>query len=120
MISEKKWVAVRCCCTPKKIFGFVQVDQNQGPGVTTLKMDDGSGVALVELKNITLTKIPPPMTAYEFHQLRLVELGPSSKIELAAYSDDRPLEFWRRIEGFVEVQSQREEDYVPLCPAKVY
>lgn len=95
---ETAWYAVRCCCQPTKIFGFIQLhSKSQMQNV----LDNCGYAHTVELKAmqevapIRLDRERPPMQA---------EL--TVQKELAIYSDDRPIEFWRTIPGFLEVKYQ--------------
>ena len=95
---------VRCCCQPQKILG-------------TLDVASPIGGNLVQKVHVTLThrvaESPKPAwpaiiitsNQYETIELRLFfmfdEHGASTE-EWAIYSDDRPLEFWRKLNGFQE------------------
>jgi hypothetical protein len=81
------WVAVRCCCQPTNIFGFLRLDRRAGPTVSV--PDIFGSVHQLELK--TFCSAPPNYAAP-------AEAG----AEIAVYSDDRGIDFWRRIPGFVE------------------
>ena len=90
--SSHNWYAVRCCCTPQKVFGFLRLPVSvvdNGPFITVAEVRTGKG-----------TK-----TKWKTHRicLRHIAMLYGHQMELAIYSDDRPIEFWRRIEGFMEV-----------------
>jgi hypothetical protein len=80
------WYAVRCCCQPLKILGFIQVETDK----RRFKILDRRGQHHeVELRRIV-------EATYEMSTTIMSE-------EEAIYSGDRPIEFWRTIPGFVEV-----------------
>jgi hypothetical protein len=79
------WIAVRCCCQPTKVFGFMRLDRDDRPG--TVRVVDVQGTR---------------------HQVELKRYSDGNGLlndEIAVYSDDQPLEFWRRIVGFVEAHA---------------
>lgn len=87
--KSRTWYAVRCCCRPQTLFGFMPLSND--PSQRT-KIIDRNGVA---------------------HEIKLVSACESIEIEtatlideeLAIYSDDRPLAFWRQFPEFVEVMT---------------
>lgn len=81
------WRAVRCCCTPTKVLGFMIVPEHAR---FLLVEDIMGGTHSIELKEI----------GQQFRTWR----GTSPITELAIYSDDRPIEFWRGIIGFMEAK----------------
>lgn len=94
-----KWLAVRCCCAPKKILGFLQVPEHARAGVPLeirTKIDTDYFAAC----NSEQMHVPP--NAVRRYQVELRIYGINS--ELAVYSDDRPIEFWREMNGFVEAE----------------
>lgn len=91
---------VRCCCLPVKILGTLEVTKEQAQQrwldvplrrasyAWDRKVQAGDEItvrARVELK-IFCNPFAKPQT------------------ELAVYSDDRPVEFWRGIPGFIEAK----------------
>ena len=98
-----QWIAVRCCCQPQKVLGFVRLPERHcRPGTVRLPVrskvyagprseSDYPTDVLVELRSISQSKstLGDTDTRYLEH-------------EIAVYSDDRPLEFWRDVAGFVE------------------
>lgn len=93
--SDVAWYAVRCCCQPGRIFGFLSLDGRQSTHTILDRYGRPHTVelrALQELASVTFP-LPPDMSAVkETHR------------ETAIYSDDRPIEFWRTIPGFLEVR----------------
>jgi hypothetical protein len=81
-----RWYAVRCCCQPTKLLGWIRLptEAEERRAWTALSRRDGP--TYVELK-------------------RLTDEGVS---EVAVYSDDRPIEFWRTVDGFRENTSDGE------------
>jgi len=93
------WVAVRCCCTPTKVLGFLRLPARD--------IKDG---AIFAVRNRATRE---PSVVYDPHApiapvdravVRLLSDFRDGRRsgELAIYSEDRPLEWWRRIDGFVE------------------
>jgi len=83
------WYPVRCCCTPRKIFGFIRLPADAGH---IYRVTDRRGtVHELELRPIR----------YVF------DADADCSSELAIYSDDRPLEFWHMLPGFVEASCER-------------
>jgi hypothetical protein len=89
LLDTKRWFAVRCCCQPRSIMGFVLASAPDG--VRVLTVTDAIG----DQHRVSLERIA---TCADFNGLSVVS------DELAVYSDDRPIEFWRTIHGFVEVK----------------
>jgi hypothetical protein len=85
-MEQNQWFAVRCCCTPKKVFGFLKLYGPFKARQTFITNYDGQKHS-IKIRPIFIDKtktgsVPP---------------------ELAIYSDDKPIEFWRTIPGFLEV-----------------
>lgn len=99
---QVQWIAVRCCCTPTKVLGFLSLDaetiarrQFRSPHI------DGT----VEIREIMDSTASPG--------------GVEIRRELAIYSEDRPIEAWRAMPGFVEAVASlprpvRRFDFWPL------
>jgi hypothetical protein len=86
--TRNHWVAVRCCCTPQKVLGFLLLSEDQ-----------------VRARQFRTVHLDGPVTLRQFaeaHRGDNMELTVTD--ELAIYSDDRPIEEWRRVPGFVEVR----------------
>lgn len=92
---------VRCCCTPKKVMGVLDVPDAlvrwMGGDMTLLRPMYG----LAHLGRITdAEQVYSPITRahielrFYFHE--------NGRKELAVYSDDRPVDFWRNLPGFEE------------------
>jgi len=103
-IVRCSWYPVRCCCQPHKIFGFLKLPDSSK---STHTIADRSGSEhIVELRPIReLRRVDDPQTAGAY--VDAVYDAVCSDEERAVYSDDRPIEFWRTISGFVEVVSRR-------------
>jgi hypothetical protein len=101
-MSEWQWYAVRCCCTPIKIFGFLRLPAQhqrhyrvrEKAVMQPLKAGLGNGAE---------TALASPV-----HEVRLEMLRSPGTEEFAIYSEDRPIEFWRNIDGFIEAQGSIE------------
>ena len=102
MENRMIWLAVRCCCTPVKIFGFLPVSMR----------DAGRAELVVEGHRLQIK----PMSECTMHMREaLMRDGPAPdadvtyNTERAIYSEDRPLSFWRDMPGFVEARDHRSE-----------
>lgn len=106
-MKHNQWFAVRCCCTPKKVFGFIKLARPETVRLPyQLNVLDIMGREhLIKLMDIRINKLspscgtfagsPPPADVMEY-----------TMPEIAIYSDDRPIEFWRTIRGFVEATTE--------------
>lgn len=98
---EYRWIAVRCCCQPTKVVGFLRVSDRQA-----------AGPAIVVLTREPYTPYPRadglPTVSVEAVQVPIREMGAMGSdgysSEYAVYSDDHPIEFWRSVKGFVEAK----------------
>ncbi len=99
-MKSVQWVAVRCCCTPQKVFGFLKLDARHArPGLAAV-VDQHGHRYQIELRPIdNYQHDPGMMAAMRYAPDDIRELG---EREVAVYSDDRPLDFWRTIPAFVE------------------
>lgn len=99
-MKRKEWLPVRCCCTPTKIFGFLSVEL----GATTVLERSG------RLHHIKVTSFsdcrPPPLRLVDGYVVEPTQKV-SVELEKAVYSDDRPIQFWRSIDGFVEARDTK-------------
>ena len=73
---------VRCCCTPTKIFGQYPWPTHRN----TIKVVDVEGEVHILERRVIASRPGLPYTEY------------------AIYSEDRPIEFWRMLPGFVEAK----------------
>lgn len=88
------WYAVRCCCQPQKIFGFIPLEA----GSRTYQIVNRYGETHeIELRTSRTCSAPTFVESRDGY-LEMVS------DEIAIYSDDRPIEFWRTIPSFVEVR----------------
>ena len=88
---------VRCCCQPLKIFGWLTMPAGLLPRCR-VRVREKSMRRLLD-------PVPDPrVPVAPLHFIKLREFAdPENGIdEIAVYSDDRPIEFWRTIEGFRE------------------
>jgi hypothetical protein len=91
---------VRCCCQPTKIFGYLELPDPPRPRYEVLAFS--YAFAIWEHRDLQPT---PTYSVEQFTvEVRPIHLGDhsSEEYELAVYSDDRPIEFWRKIRGFHE------------------
>lgn len=89
---ETVWRAVRCCCQPTKVLGFVQLPIDHGKTLTLRDHDGHCHVAQIRM-------------AWE-RVLTIADTGMKepATFEHAIYSEDRGVEFWRTIPEFVEAK----------------
>lgn len=94
---------VRCCCQPTKILGLLRLPTGLRSGDVVHAHERGTGVGH-PIKMMDFTQI----TRISLELLRdagAVTDYARRQRELAVYSDDRPIEFWRKIQGFTEVKT---------------
>lgn len=96
---DHHWYAVRCCCTPSKILGFMRVED----GIEKFNVISGGIVHKIELKTIrtsVMSKLEEGIS----------EDGTSMSTvrEIAIYSNDHPIEFWRQVSGFIEIKGLKD------------
>jgi hypothetical protein len=90
------WIVVRCCCTPQKVFGFIRIPESlYRPGTLRLPVR-----SKVHAGPVSEADYPTDVLV----EVKTLHRGPET--ELAVYSDDRPLEFWLDVAGFVEVAAE--------------
>ena len=103
MIARKIWVAVRCCCQPTKVLGFFPIREDEmriGRMVMRRKMRRPSFAAITD-------ETPQPETVgNQYEEVRIEALNSYNEKEYAIYSEDRPIEFWRELIGFVEARNE--------------
>jgi hypothetical protein len=100
MPETHRWYPVRCCCTPTKIFGFMKLKITyRGP----LVVRDNIGTRhKIEIRLISTMRTGPSL---DFDKGPIAEMTSMQREdELAIYSDDRPIEFWRNIPDFLELK----------------
>lgn len=105
-MKQNQWFAVRCCCTPQKVFGFIKL-----PIEKDVRLPDHRTIqdAMGDYHPIKLMPIyvnrhyGVSVNCYDYMNARPPdEVLEHTTPEIAIYSDDRPIEFWRTIPGFVE------------------
>lgn len=87
---NSRWYAVRCCCNGARVLGFLSLPESFAP--VHIVVEKSEAVPMFDARN------EPGFTTV--HQVQLRAYGN----EIAVYSEDRPIEFWRKIRGFMEVQ----------------
>lgn len=86
---------VRCCCQPTKILGTLEVPEGwQALKAINLRRYDG-GLEVLEIREIVLGARSELVEKYSRVPLPALT-------ERAVYSEDRPIEFWRKVPGFRE------------------
>ena len=87
MTDINHWYAVRCCCDPGTVLGFIKLSDCTPE--CTVMAEDGQRH---QIKLAPLTERRRTMPQEETANAR----------EMAIHSEHRPIEFWRTIRGFVE------------------
>lgn len=83
-----KTFPVRCCCEPQKILGYIDLPQAGGA-----------------IRRVPFRPSPQPVTLRQHTIALRLFWSRENGYEFAVHSDDRPLEFWRTIEGFRELSA---------------
>lgn len=99
------WLPVRCCCTPQKVFGFLQLPEAAARADAVEITDERGQVHRVTIRRFAdyrraSLRYTPDLRPQEFDDI-------SAKTEAAVYSDDRPREFWRSLPGYMEAAEWR-------------
>lgn len=89
---------VRCCCEPDKILGYLTVphDMRSGERYPICRMDQ----LLIDARPIGATELVHSTTETALFRGFINSDG---NREIAVYSDDRSIEFWRGVRGFKEL-----------------
>lgn len=82
---------VRCCCQPTKIFGTLEVPE------AAIKRR----LYMIATAEIAAAKYPSQITYIKHHCIQIKQFGSHWPLE-EAITDNRPIEFWRKIPGFKE------------------
>jgi len=87
--DRKSWHAVRCCCNPAQVLGFIRLSE-ANPETTVI--DNKGGQHRIKLAPL-------------LDQRRAAnEVAHANAREIAVHSEHRPIEFWRTIKGFMEAE----------------
>lgn len=89
------WLPVRCCCNGARILGFLKLRCAQASAGRTLVTDSERQTAARSVADM----LTPKVTTIRRWPITIRIYGN----ELAVYSEDRPIEYWRDVPGFVEV-----------------
>lgn len=100
-MGNVRWYAVRCCCQPQKVIGFMRLYNAPLDYVLVREVETLRTSSAV----IGDANIPGPVAITPTHRIEIRTFNDHGVKEPAIYSDDRPIEFWRRIRGFVEVKN---------------
>ena len=88
-----RWFAIRCCCTPQRILGFLKVPMpasGETPEAVQVTTADGR-THVVDVRPIIMR-------------------GPGVvQQELALYSEGRSAEFWDEVAHFVPLRGKRDD-----------
>jgi hypothetical protein len=102
---------VRCCCNPLQLLGYLDLHrEGLCDGATAIVYERYMPPA-ASFFSLDPDAKPFVMLGGRRHQIelrRIRGLDQTDKFidEIAVYSDDRPIEFWRKIHGFSEMRGQ--------------
>jgi hypothetical protein len=88
---------VRCCCQPQKILGTIELASLSRRQYVYIHPEYPSFRDCIDRPNEIVPSMQPIII-----ELRNFFDPAASEFELAVYSDDRPIEFWRKFPGFKE------------------
>lgn len=88
---------VRCCCEGTKVLGFLEMPRGDYRNDEIVSIAMSPPVGPVEGPPQSLI-VDPTAT---FRRFRDYDRGVD---EIAVYSDDRPIEYWRKMRGFTEIK----------------
>lgn len=99
-----RWLAVRCCCKPEKVLGFIKLAEAKIRPFSdpTIVLFDKDGVGH-QARIDKFTDYGKSSAIYFDPGANPCASIPIFEDEIAIRTDDRPIEFWRTIEGFMEV-----------------
>ena len=106
--ASMQWLAVRCCCQPKKVLGFLRLSAKVAQDARYVEL-------LPRPHHVEVSAWPPKPEAtmvldapirLEIRHMGDTETRDTYRYERAIYSEDRPIEFWRTIPGFVEARPE--------------
>lgn len=93
---------VRCCCQPVLVLGTLDLPPNLRDGQTLVVQEHRGPIALVGPAAPVKTDAVRTHVV-EMRKYQSIEPSGWHRVdELAVYSEDRPIEFWRKIAGFKE------------------
>lgn len=95
---------VRCCCDGTKLYGFLDVDGGQRRDGERVNIHFRDSMTIADgwrAKDEPQAAVRTPWAEIEFRRFRDLDRGVD---EVAVYSDDRPIEFWRTLRGFTELK----------------
>lgn len=91
---------VRCCCQPQKILGTMDVPYEFSDRFFVMEKLEPMPVR--SARGIVMS---PISARHEIEIRDFVDYSTGERaVERAVYSGDRPVEFWRKIPGFVEAK----------------
>lgn len=100
-MTPYRWFPVNCCCQPDVLFGFLRLPEG---GLLHVVKDRDGTEHRIELKRLRQARTFSSALMLDSAKVAL-EI-PETAEEIAIYSDDRPLEFWRTLPGFREVSDK--------------
>lgn len=89
---------VRCCCQPQKILGTMDVAYEFSDRFVVMEK-----LEPMPVRSARGMVMSPSSACHEIKVREFVDYSSGvPQRERAVYSDDRPIEFWRKIRGFKE------------------
>ncbi len=104
---------VRCCCLPQRVLGSIDLPEDLSKAGTfrvPMSIETGSAGPLTVYANKPFAIEYVTVEVREFQEREAVPEAIEPRgvrlthRELAIFSDDRPVQFWRKFPSFIEAQ----------------
>lgn len=100
-VARQHWYAVRCCCQPQRILGFLPLDLDIRANTEVLLRDRLGRDHVVKIRKFMSVLAP---VSYESPE-ELVQW----RTEWAVYSDDVDVTQWQAFHGFIAIGSDSQD-----------
>jgi hypothetical protein len=97
-MTRNQWLPVRCCCDGDKVLGFLSVTEEEARQQRTISRPMIGDLMPWQINNAHQLNVERVSI-----EIRCINLS-HGNYEFAVYSDDRDVEFWRTVSGFVEAK----------------
>ncbi len=94
---------VRCCCEPTKLYGHIELPGPARRSGDAFVVERAERLPRPRSIREILDGQPSMMPGLRRHRMELKRVVGPGLDEIAVFSDDRPIEFWRNIVGFEEL-----------------
>ena len=85
---------VRCCCQPQKVLGTLPWPSDDMYASVCVPDPEGWSLVTATIELRTMNRLGPPVFGIGALRERIMEY--------VIYSEDRGIDFWRKLEGFEE------------------